>query len=100
VTVPVDPMHAPAALQPGDVVDVWSTPRDGVGDTASVVSAPRLVLADVTVATATGDDVGFGGEVGVVLDVPRDRVLDLVAAVRTGVTDLVAVPISSQSVLP
>jgi hypothetical protein len=99
VTVPVDPMHAPAGLQVGDLVDVWSTPRD-VGSIASTAARPELVLAEVTVATATSDDVGIGGEVGVVLEVPRDRVSDLVAAVRAGVTDLVAVPISSQPVLP
>ncbi len=93
-------MHAPAGLQSGDVVDVWSTPRDAVGAVDATTSTPRLVLAEVTVATATVDDIGIGGEVGVVLDVPLDRVSDLVAAVRAGVTDLVAVPISGQPVLP
>jgi hypothetical protein len=98
VTVPVDPMHAPPGLQAGDVVDVWSTPKDAAG--AVTGSEPRLVLADVTVAAASADELGIGGELGIVLDVPHERVPDLVAAVRAGVTDLVAIPISSQGVLP
>ncbi len=94
VTVPVDPMHAPIGLQTGDVVDVWSTARDATGLTAQ--GAPRLVLTDIGVAASRMEDLGLGGEVSVVLDVPADQVADLVAAVRAGVTDLVAVPISSQ----
>ena len=96
VTVPVDPMHAPVDLQPGDVVDVWSTPRDPSGADPGQDLSPRLVLAAVTIAAAGGDALGIGGELGVVLDVPQERVPDLVTAVRAGATDLVAVPITSQ----
>ena len=96
VTVPVDPLHAPAGLQAGDVVDVWSTTREGTGDVSG--SEPRLVLAGVMVASAPADDLNLGGEIGIVLDIPQERVPDVVAAVRAGVTDLVAVPVSSQGV--
>jgi hypothetical protein len=87
VTVPVDPLHAPPALQPGDRVDVWSSPADGSGP-------PLLVLAAVPVASASPEQ-GLGGEIGVVLDVPMDDVAGIVAAARSGVVDLVAVPAAS-----
>ena len=98
VTVPVDPMHAPAGLQAGDVVDMWSTPRDSAAAEAQV-AAPSLVLAAVRVTALAGADVGISGELGVVLEVPADEVPAVVAASRSGVTDLVAVPLASQAVL-
>ncbi|MHB1164798.1 MAG: CpaB family protein [Candidatus Nanopelagicales bacterium] len=90
VTVPVDPLHAPPGLRPGDRVDVWSSPR-GPADAAG---PPVLVLASVPVASASSEQ-GLGGEVGVVLDVPVDDVAGIVAASRSGVVDLVAVPAAS-----
>jgi hypothetical protein len=96
VTVPVDPLHAPPGLQPGDLVDMWSTSRDAGTSGATVGSSPVLVLAQVTVTGIAASDVGINGEVGVVLQVPIDSTGDVVAASRGGVTDLVAVPLSSQ----
>lgn len=92
VTVAVDPLHAPADLQPGDLVDVWSTPRDPVG----VSSLPAPVLSGVAVASVSPDGMGLGGEIGVALDVPVGDVPATVAALRSGVLDLIAVPVSSQ----
>lgn len=92
VTVPVDPLHAPPVLVPGDVVDVWASPREPEGTGA----APALVLADALVADVSADSTGLGGELGVVLDVPLERVPEVVRATRAGVVDLVAVPVSSQ----
>jgi hypothetical protein len=93
VTVPVDPMHAPTALQSGDLVDVWSVPR-AEGGTAPGV--PSLVLPDARVAVVSADASGFGGEVAVALDVPVADVPAVVAAGRSGLLDLVAVPVTSQ----
>ena len=90
VTVPVDPLHAPPSLQGGDLVDVWASPPQ------AEPGGPTLVLRDVTVATVTLDDRGIGGEIGVVLNVPAADVSDLVRASRSGVIDLVAVPVRSQ----
>lgn len=90
VTVPVDPLHAPPALQPGDRVDVWSSPG------ASEAGPPRLVLAQAVVHAVPDGEVGLGGEVGVVLAVPADDVGAVVAATRAGQVDLVAVPIDAQ----
>ena len=90
VTVPVDPLHAPVALQEGDIVDVWSMPRP---DSASAEGrAPVLVLPAAVVASLAADAIGIGGEIAVVLEVPTDVVASVVAATRSGVIDLVAVP--------
>lgn len=93
VTVPVDPLHAPVALQAGDIVDVWSMPRPdaGTGD----ARAPDLVLPAAIVTSVAGDAIGIGGEIAVVLEVPAGVVAAVVAATRTGVVDLVAVPATS-----
>ena len=92
VTVPVDPLHAPTNLAPGDRVDVWATPSDGA-QTASV--SPVLALGSVLVVAAGGEDVGLGGEIAVVLEVPADQVHIVVAAVRAGSIDLAAVPMTA-----
>lgn len=90
VTVPVDPLHAPVTLEAGDRVDVWATPSDG-----GLMGRPELVLPAITVVNADRETVGAGGEVAVILQVPQARVGDLVAAMRSGVIDLSAVPIES-----
>lgn len=99
VSVPVDPLHAPAGLDVGDVVDVWVTDRDEAG-LASGPSAPELVLGAVHVTAVVTDGVGFAGGWGVELAVPEPQVGRVVAASRTGVLDLVTVPSGSQTVLP
>lgn len=91
VTIPVEPLHAPPGLQAGDLVDVWSSPRE------SDPGQPVLVLPGITVSSVSIDDMGMGGEIGVVLDIPVERVPAVVLAARSGVIDLVAVPLASQS---
>lgn len=93
VTVPVDPLHAPVALQAGDVVDVWSMPRPE--SVAADDREPVLVLPAAVVTSVAEDSIGIGGEIAVVLEVPADVVASVVAATRTGVVDLVAVPATS-----
>ena len=90
VTVPVEPLHAPAVLNAGDRVDVWATAGNSAGDRA----APQLVLAAAVVRTVAADP-GVGGELGVVIDVPVESVADVVAATRGGVVDLVAIPVDA-----
>jgi len=70
---------------------VWasSTERDA--------GAPSLVVRDVVVASVSEDAVGVGGEIAVVLDLGEDDVPAVVAAVRSGVVDLVAIPVDSQT---
>ena len=91
VTVAVDPLHAPVGLVAGDRVDVWAsrTERDA--------GAPSLVVRDAAVASVSQDAVGVGGEIAVVLDLGEGDVPAVVAAVRSGVVDLVAIPVDSQT---
>ena len=91
VAVPVDPLRSPPALQSGYLVDVWSSPRE------SEPGPPTLVLAGVRIVSVSADDRGIGGEIGVLLDVLADDVPAIVRASRSGVIDLVAVPVGSQS---
>lgn len=91
VTVSVDPLHVAIGLNAGDQVDVWSSSQD----TGSILP-PILVLSGLTVREVASDVVGTGGEIGVVLLVPVAQVPDLVKAIRTGVIDLVKVPVESQ----
>ncbi len=94
VTVPVDPLHVAIGLNAGDQVDVWSSSKDA-GSVGSILP-PMLVLTGLTVRAVANDVVGTGGEIGVVLLVPVAQVPDLVQAIRTGVIDLVKVPLESQ----
>ncbi len=95
VTLPVDPLHAPVDLAAGAVVDIWSTPADVAG---GVTAQPVLVLPGVTVAEVAADTVGVGGEIAVVVEIPEAVADQLVGAARSGLIDLVAVPIASQQV--
>lgn len=89
VTLPVEPLHAPADLAPGDRIDVWSTSDADL----TALPAPKLVLAGVLVTDITSDAMGIGGEYGVTVQVdPRDAVT-LVTAVRSGGIDLVRAPV-------
>lgn len=92
VTVPTTTGHLPPDLKARDRVDV--TPSDKAG----VVGAPRLVLEGLVVArtTATGGLGSGSQERPVVLTVPPDDVLPLVAAMGQGRLDLVRVPPASR----
>ena len=57
---------------------------------------PSLVLTGLTVRAVATEVVGTGGEIGVVLLVPVTQVPELIQAIRTGVIDLVKVPLESQ----
>ena len=91
VTVPVAPGHLPPSLARGSLVDVYLTPKAGAG---APIPAPQLVLESVAVQSREGGTRTFGGDatLSVVLDVPADRVSDVVHAVESGTIDLVAVP--------
>ncbi len=93
VTVAVDPLHAPGDLQAGDLVDVWATKREAAD---AGPARPERVLSAVSVGGRLADGIGVGGEIGIVIEVPESDVGALVAAARSGVLDLVAVPVGSQ----
>ena len=89
VTVAVEPLHGPSDLAPGDRVDVWTTPQPGIDGGAGL---PTLALERVLVTSVSYDETGVSGDLGVVLEVPADRINVLVAALRSGAIDLVRVP--------
>lgn len=92
VSVPVDPLHMPPGLLPGDVVDVWVAEKDS-SDTSV---APRLAVAQVRVADVVAEVTGLGGNIPVVLALPEQLVPEVVAAIRSGTIDLITVPIAEQ----
>lgn len=92
VSVPVDALHMPPGLLPGDVVDVWVAETDTAG--ASV--APRLAVGQVRVADVVGESTGLGGNIPVVLALPEQLVPEVVGAIRSGTIDLIGVPIAEQ----
>jgi hypothetical protein len=91
VTVPVQVGHLPGDLGRGDLVDVYVTPKTGMG---REVPLPTLVLSKVAVASREGGSRGFGGDsaLAVVLVVSGRDVPDVVHAVESGLIDLVRVP--------
>lgn len=91
ITVPVEPVHAPTDLAHGDRVDVYSSPRDA----ATAGGSSKLVLTNALVEKVSTDVDSARGELAVVLDVRADQAAAIVNAVRTGVLDLVRVPIDA-----
>jgi len=89
VTLPVEPLHAPADLAPGDRIDVWSTSDIDL----TVLPVPELVLGGVLVSAVTADAMGIGGEYGVTVEVDPPDAEILVTAVRSGALDIVRTPV-------
>ena len=93
VTVPVDPLHAPAGLARGERVDVYVSPKDGTSVGQDGVRVlPTLALAGALVADpGSVDTAGASTQIGVVLDVSAADADQAVAAARGGDVDLVRV---------
>jgi hypothetical protein len=87
VTIPVDPLHMPADLRRGHRVDLWSSP-----EIESVLAAPILVMPGLVVMSAPSAERALSSTVPVTVDVPVDQVPIVLAAVRSGLIDLVRVP--------
>ena len=95
VTLPIEPLHAPADLAAGDRVDVWSTPDPSRAFGSDAVVRPILVLPNALVASIDVDARGFAGDYGVVVEVAPDQAESLLTAVRGGLIDLVRVPLGA-----
>lgn len=89
ITIPVEPMHGPLDVHHGDRVDVYVSPRDAAGQGAG----SRLVLAGALVAEVADLADSSSGEIAVVLDVAAKDASLTVGASRSGVIDLVRVPV-------
>jgi hypothetical protein len=84
VTVAVEPASAPPQISAGHLVDVWSTGEDGEA---------TLVLDAMVVHDVAGEPGGVRTGIHVVLQVASAEVAPLLAAMRGGAIDLVAVPV-------
>lgn len=91
ITLPIEPLHSPVGLRPGDRVDIWATSEE-----SAIPGASRLVESSAVVAAIAADSMGVGGEIGVAIEIPEERAEALISAVRGGVIDLVSVPIQAQ----
>jgi hypothetical protein len=93
VTVPVQAGHLPDDLAHGDLVDVYVTTK-GTGGTAGT---PSLVIGGVPVDSYDDGSGSLSGSTSaaVVLAVPTAKVDRMVAAVETGIIDLVRVPVAT-----
>lgn len=94
VSVPLEPLHAPADLAPGERVDVWATPD--ASRSLEIVAEPELVLAGALVAAIDVEARGFAGDYGVVIEVAPEQAQSVLAAVRGGMIDLVRVPVGAE----
>ena len=101
VAVPVNPLHVALDINPGDQVDVWATPDSSrVTPGSNIPLVPNRVLSKIRVNTIEREVVGTGGDIGVVLAVPESEVAQLVLAMRTGVIDIVKVPLAETTLPP
>lgn len=93
VTLAVEPLHGPGSLARGDRADVYVSARDAAGSDAGA-GGSRLVLSRALVFEVA-EESRATGEVAVVLQVDPNSVQPLVEASRSGVIDLVRVPVSA-----
>jgi hypothetical protein len=89
VSVPIRAGHLPQ-VGSGQKVDVWMTPSlDGV----ALPGPARLIIPNAVIAQAP-DFVDAGMDTSVTILVSQNEVQPLVQAMRDGLIDLVAIPVS------
>jgi hypothetical protein len=89
VSIPIRAGHLPQ-VSPGEKVDVWMTPSvDGVA-----LPGPAILIIPNAVIAAAPEFIDAGMDTSVTILVSQDQVQVLVQAMRDGVIDLVAIPVS------
>jgi hypothetical protein len=89
VSVPVRAGHLPQ-VRPGEKVDIWMTPSlDGVA-----LPGPASLIIPNAVIAAAPEFVDAGMDTSVTVLISQDQVQVLVQAMRDGVIDLVAIPVT------
>ena len=89
VSVPIRAGHLPQ-VSPGEKVDVWMTPSlDGVA-----LPGPASLIIPNAVIAAAPEFIDAGMDTSVTILISQDQVQVLVQAMRDGVIDLVAIPVS------
>lgn len=89
VSVPIRAGHLPQ-VNPGEKVDIWMTPTlDGVA-----LPGPATLIIPNAVIAAAPEFVDAGMDTSVTVLISKDQVQVLVQAMRDGVIDFVAIPIT------
>jgi hypothetical protein len=89
VSVPIRAGHLPQ-VNPGEKVDIWMTPSlDGV----ALPGPANLIIPNAVISSAP-DFIDPGIDSSVTVLISQDQVQVLVQAMRDGVIDLVAIPIT------
>lgn len=89
VSVPVRAGHLPQ-VSPGEKVDIWMTPSlDGVA-----LPGPAGLIIPNAVIAAAPEFIDAGMDTSVTVLISQDQVQVLVQAMRDGVIDLVAIPVT------
>lgn len=89
VSVPIRAGHLPQ-VSPGEKVDIWMTPSlDGVA-----LPGPATLIIPNAVIAAAPEFIDAGMDTSVTLLISQDQVQGLVQAMRDGVIDLVAIPVT------
>lgn len=89
VSVPIRAGHLPQ-VSPGEKVDVWMTPSlDGV----ELPGPAKLIIANAVMANAP-EFIDAGMDTSVTVQISQDQVQVLVQAMRDGLIDLVAIPMT------
>lgn len=89
VSVPVRAGHLPQ-VSPGEKVDIWMTPSlDGVA-----LPGPAGLIIPNAVIAAAPEFIDAGMDTSVTVLISQDQVQFLVQAMRDGVIDLVAIPVT------
>ena len=89
VSIPIRAGHLPQ-VNHGEKVDIWMTPSlDGVA-----LPGPANLLVANAVVTAAPEFVDAGMDTSVTVLISQDQVQVLVQAMRDGVIDLVAIPVT------
>ncbi len=89
VSVPIRAGHLPQ-VSPGEKVDIWMTPSlDGVA-----LPGPASLIIPNAVIAAAPEIIDAGMDTSVTVLISQDQVQVLVQAMRDGVIDLVAIPVT------
>jgi len=89
VSVPIRAGHLPQ-VSPGEKVDIWMTPSlDGVA-----LPGPASLIIPNAVIAAAPEFIDAGMDTSVTVLISEDQVQVLVQAMRDGVIDLVAIPVT------
>jgi hypothetical protein len=89
VSVPIRAGHLPQ-VNPGEKVDIWMTPSlDGVA-----LPGPATLIIPNAVIAAAPEYIDAGMDTSVTVLISQDQVQALVQAMRDGVIDLVAIPMT------